>query len=242
MSVASRRAEPARVALRYEVPRSCPDWTLPQEPVPESQTHDITLDLLKALLLAWVARTGLSAQVARNLAVRWDQEHPNVGVDPDLCVIVPRTPEGDDLESLCSWKPGHGAPRLAIEVVSPRHPHKDYAEVPERYAACGVGELWIFDPHLAGPKAHGGPVRIQLWRRSGETELERLYAGDGPVRSEAVGGWLFGVCEGKRLRIADDEAGTSWWTTAAEAERAEKERAFARILELEERLRSAGGG
>jgi hypothetical protein len=89
-----------RVALRYEVPLVRPEWTLPEEPVLESQPHDLALDLLKALLLAGVARARLDAQVARNLAVRWDEQHPRVGV---VCVISPTTPEGDDLSSLCTW-------------------------------------------------------------------------------------------------------------------------------------------
>lgn len=34
-----------RVSIRYEIPRARPDWTLPEEPVPESQSHDQPLDL-----------------------------------------------------------------------------------------------------------------------------------------------------------------------------------------------------
>ena len=107
----------------------------------------------------------------------------------------------------------------------------------------GVG---IFDPKLAGPKIYGGPYRIQLWRRGPNGEFVRAYAGEGPVRSQAVGGFLVAVDEGRRLRIADDEALTSFWMTpeeaeraAKEAERAAKEAALAKIAELEEKLRDA---
>lgn len=238
----------ARVYLRYEVPRTRPDWTLPEEPVPESQPHDQTLDLLKALLLAWVARTRLSALVARNLAVRWDEAHPQVGLDPDLCVVAPRPPDADALKSLRTWKPGQSTPLLAIEVVSANHPYKDYVVAPEKYAACGVGELWVFDPHLEGPTHAGGPWRIQIWRREGDG-FTRVYAGDGPAWSEAAGGWLFATADGERLRVSEDEAGTRWWRTAEEAEReakeaerAAKEAALARVAELEAALRKIGGG
>jgi len=231
-----------RVLIQYEIPRSRPDWTLPEEPVPESQPHDQTLDLLKAILLAWVARTGRNAQVARNLAVRWDESEPRVGVDPDLCVLDPRTPEGEELESLCTWRPGHAPPRLAIEVVSSK-PRKDYATAPEKCAAAGVEELWVFDPGLVGPRSAGGPVRIQVWRREGN-EFRRLNAGEGPVFSPYLQAWLFAVNEGKRLRIADDREGTQWWATAEEAALADKEAAIAdkdaalaRVAELEEQLR-----
>ncbi len=243
------------VTVRYRVPASHADWTLSEELMPESQTHDLVLDLLKALLLAWVARAGLSAQVARNLAVRWDEAHPKVGVDPDLCVIVPRAPEGDDLESLRTWREGHTAPLLAIEVVSENNPRKDYVDAPDRYAASGTQELVVFDPKLAGPHAHGGPYRLQVWRRNEEEGFSRLYAGDGPAWSESLGAWLVAVDEGRRLRVADDEAMTSWWMTAEEAERAAKEAeraakeaeraakeaALARLAAMEEELRRLKG-
>jgi Uma2 family endonuclease len=225
----SQDARSPGVVIQYEVPRTRPDWTLPEEPVPESQPHDQTLDLLKAILLAWVAKTGASAQVARNLAVRWEPSQPNIGVDPDLSLIDPRTPEGDELESLCTWKPGHSAPRLAIEVVSSK-PRKDYETVPDRCAASGVEELWVFDPKLVGPRLRGGPHRLQLWRRQDERFL-RIYAGEGPVFSPALAAWVFAVNEGQRLRIADDREGTVWWMTREEA-------ALARVRELEEQLRN----
>jgi Uma2 family endonuclease len=226
-------ATPERVRVHYEVPTSREDWTLCEEPVPESQPHDLTIDLLKALLLAWVARTRLSAQVVRNLAVRWDVSRPRMGVDPDLALISPRTPEGDELVSLCTWQEGHHPPVLGIEVVSANHPHKDYDAAPEKYAACGAQELWVFDPKLAGPSSKGGPFRLQVWRRDGDGDFTRVHAGEGPAYSAAVKGWLVVVADGERVRIADDSEGTHLWETAEEAERAAKEAALARVAELE---------
>lgn len=239
MTSMARSPDGRSVSIRYEIPRTRPDWTLPEEPVPESQPHDQTLDLLKALLLAWVERTGRNALVARNLAVRWEPSQPNIGVDPDLCLVEPRTPEGDELESLCTWKPGHTAPRLAVEVVSSK-PRKDYATAPEKCAAAGIEELWVFDPKLVGPRSGGGPHRLQLWRRE-DDGFRRLYAGEGPVYSPALSAWVFAVNEGQRVRIADDREGTQWWMTREEAERAAKDAALARIRELEEELRTRGG-
>lgn len=45
---------------------------------------------------------------------------------------------------------------------------------------------------------------------------------------------------GAKLRIADDPEGKTLWPTAAEAERAAKEAALARVAELEAELRAAG--
>ncbi len=239
------RPTPRRARLAYDVERHYDDWTLTEETVPESRSHDLTLDLLKALLAAWAVRAGRNAQVGRNLAVRWEEERPNVGADPDLYVVEPPPPEGDDVESLRLWTPGHHPLLLAVEVVSASNATKDYGAAPNKHAAAGTRELWVFDPKLCGPKSHGGPVRIQVWARLGDDDdtFRRVYAGDGPVQSPSLGGWLFAVDEGQRLRIADDREGTRWWMTALEAEhaakeaeRAAKEAALARIAELEAAL------
>lgn len=216
---------PAIVQLRYEVRATPEAWVLPEVPVPESHSHDVTLDYLKALLQAWLARTARSGLVARNLAVRWLEEHPKVGVDPDIALIAPTPPDVERLSSLCLWKPGHVAPLLAIEVVSEGHPYKDYAEVQDKYAACGVRELWVLDPELHGPRSLGGPAPVQIWQRRGGV-LERVYSGDGPAVSPLLGAHVWG----SPVRITTDLAGAEPWLTIAESERK-------RADELERRLR-----
>lgn len=66
--------------------------------------------------------------------------------------------------------------------VSRNHPHKDYAELQDRYALVGTRELVVFDPFLAGPSALGGPALLQLWRRDRTGMLERVVAGKFPRR------------------------------------------------------------
>lgn len=102
---------------------------------------------------------------------------------------------------------------------------------------------WVFDPRLSGPRANGGPHRIQVWRETEDGSFERTFAGAGPAFSPTVNGWLHAVDEGRKLRIADDRDGTSFWLTAEEHERAEKETeraakeaALARVAELEAKL------
>lgn len=207
----------------YRVPRSRRGWELDEETMPESALHDEAVELLKAIL-AWWARSRDNVQIARNLAVRWDEREPRIGVDPDVCVLSPAPPrEGADLRSVRTWKPGHAPPLLAIEVVSENDPHKDYVVAPDKYAASGTRELWVFDPLLAGPTAHGGPFRLQVWRRDDEERFVRVYAGDGPAYSEVVCAHLVAVDQGRSLRIADDADGARLWPTPEEAERAAKE-------------------
>jgi Uma2 family endonuclease len=211
----------AFVALRYAVKPVLEAWVLPEGPVPESVPHDEAAEALKLLLLPWAARAGRPLRIARNLAIRWIERAPLVGIDPDVCVLDPPPPNASDLDSLCLWRTGHEAPSLCVEVVSKNHPHKDYRDVHERYAALGARELVVFDPLLAGPPSLGGPVSIQVWRRDPSGAFERIYAGPGPVFSEVLEAWL--RVDQRHLAISDDRAGKRPWRTHEELERAEKD-------------------
>jgi Uma2 family endonuclease len=250
--MAMTQYEEPELAVRYRVPRWSPAWAIPEVPVPESDTHDIAIEYLRSLFLAWVARIGKNIKVARNLGIRWVPEEPRFGFDPDLCLIDP-APDDRPLKSLRLWKQGHAAPRVAIEVVSPGHPYKDYVDTPERAAACGIGELWIYDPMLAGPKAHGGPYLLQLWRKGEGGAFERMHAGSGPAYSQQVGAWLHPFAsqgpEGAKLMLSDDSAGTQPWLTelemertAGEVERALRESSEQQIRELQTELEALRRG
>ncbi len=226
------------VTLMYSQPRWRPEWAVPEVPVPESSLHDQGIEYLRSLLLAWAEREQRNVLVARNLGIRWYESEPRAGFDPDLCVIEP-APPGAVLPSLRLWEPGHEPPWLAIEVVSPGHPYKDYLDTPARAAACGVRELWVYDPLLAGPRSSGGPFALQIWTRHGET-MTRTHASSAPGHSPAVDAWLLpevdpeaakrrqrGVLDGRqlspnpapRLRIMTAEVGGTYWPTLIETER-----------------------
>ena len=208
--------------VRYEVPGFSERWRLPEQPVPESAWHDACVELLKALLVAWLARTGRAAAVYRNLAVRVRSDRRNVGFDPDLCLVEPAPAEGNELDSLLLWRPDHRTPALVIEVLSPNHPTKDYAVAPEKCAAAGVGELVVFDPKLAGPRSGGGPHLLQIWRREGQG-FSRVHAGNTPGFSPLLGAWWFPLESGQRLGIAADADGGERWLTLEQAERAARD-------------------
>ena len=228
----------ARGRFSYEAAPAVDRWTLEEEQVPESRAHDQIADRLCKLLTYRMKTAGRDAQVGRNLAIRFDELHPRSGIDPDVYLLEPPPPERDELTSLRLWETGHSPPRLAVEIVSPSRAGKDYSESPEKYAACGAEELWVFGPKLAGPRAHGGPYRLLIWRAD-EEGFTRTYAGDGPAFSPVVGGFVFAVNEGRSLAISDDDTGTSFWMTGEEAERAAKEEALRRIADLEARLAAA---
>jgi Uma2 family endonuclease len=239
-------------SIRYELPRPPVGWEL-GETLPSSLLHDEIVTLLRAILTHWAARFHPQMLVARELAVRWDRERPANGVDPDVAVF-PARPPGDlpSVRSMCTWKEGHVPPLFAIEVVSDTEPRKDYTIAPDKYAASGVRELVVFDPMLSGPRSHGGPFLLQVWRRDEKGAFVRVHAGDGPASSEALGAHLVvfeGGEAGRRLRLAGDAGGQRLWLTAEEEARAEKEAARAaeeaaraRIAELEAQLEAARRG
>lgn len=217
-----------RASVRYAVVSRLKDWVLPEGTVPESAGHDAAAHHLRLLLEAWVATRqerepeALPVQIARNLAVRWLEAAPAVGIDPDVCVLCPPPPEGSEVDSLRLWARGHFPPLISFEIVSKNHPHKNYSAVHERYAAMGTVELVVFDPLLAGPRSLGGPVALQLWRRDEADTLERIHFGPGPAYSEVLGAWLHR--RGNLLAITHDEEGKVLWLTPEEHERAQKER------------------
>jgi Uma2 family endonuclease len=208
------------VSIRYAVPFQPDAWVIPEGPGPESTAHDQAVLRIFLLLSAWAEARG-DARVARNLAIRWLEEHPRAGIDPDVCVLSPAPSDFDRLTSLRLWEGSRVPPAFSVEVVSGSHPYKDYNEVHERYAALGAFELLVFDPLLLGPRGLGGPVPLQLWRRDPTGTLERIYFGKEPVFSQALDAWL--SVDGETLVISEDRAGSKRWLTGEERERAEKE-------------------
>jgi len=232
----------ATVSVRYPVPTTPAAWVLPEGTVPESPVHHDVAHRLTLLLEDWAARQTEPMRVLRNLALRWLEEYPQTGIDPDVCLLAPPPPDLDECGSLCTWKPGHTPPPLCLEIVSSNHPYKDYVALQDRYAALGTRELVVFDPLLAGPRSLGGPVALQVWKRDVSGVLERVHFGNVPAYSDVLDAWL--VPEGRKLHISDDRAGTKRWTTPAERAQAGAERAQAdaerereRSEDLERRLR-----
>ncbi len=209
-------SEPRMIELSYRLRPKADAWVLPEIPVPESHAHNLLVTYLVALLTAWVEREQRDALVVRNLALRWMEKHPRVGLDPDVALIEPAPPDTKKLTSLCTWKPGHEVPRLAIEVVSESHPYKDYADIQERYADCRVGELLVLDPELHGPSRLGGPHLLQVWQLDERGSFARVYAGDS-YQSSTLGGWVH-VTPGA-VTLSDDAAGHARWLIPEELER-----------------------
>ena len=226
------------VALRYPLDRIPDEWEIPEVPVPESVAHYQLVSYLHALLSAWAQREGRNLLVASNLAVRWVEDRPRVGIDPDVLLVDPHPPIGRDDASLRLWEPQMGPPLLAIEVVSQSHPYKDYRDIPERYAAMGVQELWVLDPGRFGPSRLGGPHLIQRFVREDDATLVRRYAGEGPCHSSVVDAW---VCSGAEpgITVCADAASERPWLTGEEAERRARVEAERQCVDAEQQRAEA---
>lgn len=213
----------ATVSVRYPVRTTPAAWVLPEGTVPEAPVHHTVAHRVTLLLEAWASRQGRDLRVLRNLALRWLEEFPRTGIDPDVCLLDPPPPNLDEIASLCLWKPGHVPPSICFEVVSANHPYKDYSVLQDRYAALGTHELIVFDPLLSGPPSLGGPVSLQVWRRDPTFGFERVHFASSPAYSETLDAWL--IPDGRTLHLARDRAGMHRFQTEAEYAQMDADRA-----------------
>ncbi len=92
---------------------------------------DREIDRLK---LDWVVRPG-------NVGVRITETKSRL---PDLVVITEAQRQSlRDIPAVLE-----SPPILAVEIVSPDHPARDYRYKRSEYAAREIGEYWIIDPYL----------------------------------------------------------------------------------------------
>ncbi len=237
---------PAEVVVRYPVRGFSERWLLPEGNVPEAPWHFACAGSLHERLARRFHASNRDAAAFRNLAIRVREDMPQVGFDPDVCVVEPTPAHAQGIDSLKLWQPGHRVPRLVIEVVSKNHPSKDYVEVPDQCAAAGVEELVVFDPKRLGPRGHGGRKLMRVWRRTADGGFDAVFSGDDPVHSLVLDAWLIPSAPNCELLIADDPDGERLWPTntdaelaertARQAERAAKEAAVLRVAALEAEL------
>jgi Uma2 family endonuclease len=164
--------------------------------------------------------------------VYWDATNPKLCLSPDIMVRVgaPDQP----LPCLKVWE--FGAPDLAVEIIS----RSDTGSLAwdlklQRYRAAGVAELVRFDPEDTRT-----PLRI--WDRIDDDLVERDSAHAFARYCDVLELWWLVTPDerlGQRLKLARDSAGREMLLSSresAEAERAAKEAALARIAELEAQL------
>lgn len=216
--------------------------------MPETSVH---LRLRTALFLILERELRGRAFVGSDQFVYWDPTDPKACLAPDVLVRL-----GGPVELLPSFKIWlHGAPHLAIEVVSPIDSRDRNLRVKlERYRRAAINEVVVFDPDDTVE-----PLR--LWDFVEGDLVERDRSDPAAFRIDALAAY-WTITEdatlGPMLRVSRDLEGTDLWLTPEEAERAaknaaladrnaaladknaalaDKEAALARIAELEAQLR-----
>lgn len=200
-------------------------------PMPDGEYQSITWRYLLDAMKAYCRGRGLYA--AGDLFVYLEEGNPRNCVAPDLFVVLGASDHKRDTYKV--WEEPGGVPDFALEIVSPSTWRTDLGAKRARYAALGVGEYWLHDPHgrylrpaLAGYRLVDGSY-VPLPSREGTRGLS--------IRSEVLG--LDLLLDGERLRFYDP-AGERFLPTYDEAE-AQIEEAAARIAELERLLDERSG-
>ena len=208
------------------------------KPMGETDLHrDLMTDLIFAL--KWFLRS-TRAYVAGNLFIYYEEGNPRAAVAPDVFVVL--GVEQRRRRIFQTWREGGRAPDVVIEITSKKTRKDDRERKPAIYAALGVREYFIFDPHreyleppLQGYRLVQGryePIATDPLR-SEVLNLE-LRQEDGMLR-------LYDPQTGERLPTSDEEAQARRAAEAArlaaeaarQAEEAARRAAEARAAQLE---------
>lgn len=124
------------------------------------QTHGTVKTAVAAEFFSRFARPGLGFVFADRTRVT--SPVSDLSVEPDVVVVLfPSLDEGRVRQVPAAAKgPGRfveieGAPDLVVEILSDSSVGKDTRRLPPRYAAAGVGELWLID-------ARGSELRLDV--------------------------------------------------------------------------------
>ena len=140
--------------------------------------------------------------VTGNLFIYLEKGNPKNRIAPDMYVVMNGGHRFRDTYKV--WEEPGGLPDFVLEIVSPSTWRADLGPKRERYAALGIGEYWLHDPHanfmhpaLAGYRLSGGAYE----------PIAGIEAADGTLtmHSETIG---LDLClRGERLRFFDPVRG-----------------------------------
>jgi Uma2 family endonuclease len=173
------------------------------KPMGETDLHrDLMTDLIFAL--KWFLRS-TRAYVAGNLFIYYEEGNPRAAVAPDVFVVL--GVEQRRRRIFQTWREGGRAPDVVIEITSKKTRKDDRERKPTIYAALGVREYFIFDPHgeyleppLQGYRlVQGAYEPIATYPLRSEVLNLELRQEDGMLR-------LYHPQTGERLPTSDEEA------------------------------------
>ena len=219
-------------------PRSLPHSTAPRSPhfaveefVPESVLHLVVRTFLYELL--GFALTG-RAFVGSDQFVYFDGADPKRCVAPDV-YVVPGSDAGSEVTSWKTWE--RGTPALCVEIDNSAVIERRWPEKLAHYRSMGVRELVHFTPEAAAGE------RLRVWDRIDDDLVERAIDGDTTPCTTLGMHWVVRAIERAdgALRLAEDPEGRVLVPTAREHAERHREKAEARVAELEAELRRRSG-
>lgn len=164
-------------------------------PMPDGEYQSITwryvLDALKAHF------RGRGVYAAGDLFVYLEEGNPRNCIAPDLFVVLGASDHKRDTYKV--WEEPAGMPDFALEIVSPSTWRTDVGAKRARYAALGIGEYWLHDPH--GRYLQPALVGHRLVEGRYVALPSRIGARGRSIRSDVLG--LDLLLDGERLRFFD---------------------------------------
>jgi Uma2 family endonuclease len=152
---------------------------------PVSFDHDQIHQWLIRLLGAFVEAHELGLICGSELFVRL--QRPQARRMPDLFFV--------SKSRVTSFREAHfeGPPELAMEIVSPDEPARDYIEKLGNYESSGVREYWIVDPLIQRVEAH----------ELAKGKYRRILERNGALHSKVLKGlWIKPVWLWQRPKVA----------------------------------------
>ncbi|CAA9568038.1 MAG: hypothetical protein AVDCRST_MAG33-2242 [uncultured Thermomicrobiales bacterium] len=132
--------------------------------------HQVVLQMLNRSIDGWVVQHGTGIALTAPVDIVLDAE--NV-LQPDLLYVGPDNPGRVRNGRF------HGAPDLAVEIISPTSRNRDATVKAMRYALAGIREFWLVDPDLR---------TIALFELDGTFYTERAPESDGVFVSGVLTG------------------------------------------------------
>ena len=201
------------------------------QPMPDGDYQGDAYHYVVPALKAWF-RTHPDVYASGDLFIYLEEGNPRNCIAPDAFVVLGAANRPRDTYRL--WEEPAGAPDFVLEIVSPSTWRTDLGAKREQYAALGVREYWLHDPHAR----HLQPA-LAGYRLEGSAYVP-LPATETPggivMRSDVLGLELH--LDGGDLRLFDPVSGEPL-RSLVEAE-ADLRAARARIAELERALRQRG--
>ncbi len=149
----------------------------------EHELQRLIAEFLRPLLERWFAARSEVAHVGADQFFYWVEGDPTRRIAPDV-YVVPGVAQNPPVASWKLWE-SSARPSFALEVVG-QDIDKDYDDNPVLYAALGVRELVLFDPHATSRSRRR--LRWQVFRRLKGRGLVRVEVSNGDrVQSKALG-------------------------------------------------------